>query len=201
LIGGAGFIGHNIAMKPKQTGAEPHIIDSLRQLRRSRTSERQPQRRSMSDSSTSARCGKPTFRSISWMPATSAVASLASIKPDIVVQLAASLTPTGPTRIPTALRSLDATLENALDTVRDRKPHLLFCPPWSTVNPEGEAYTEEMRLRAAESGAEVCRRELVIAPSGVGLPYTIVRPSALYGELPSAVESGRHSSRMLRGLT
>ena len=29
LIGGAGFIGHNIALKLKQLGAEPHVIDSL----------------------------------------------------------------------------------------------------------------------------------------------------------------------------
>ena len=29
LIGGAGFIGHNIALKLKKLGAEPHVIDSL----------------------------------------------------------------------------------------------------------------------------------------------------------------------------
>ena len=29
LIGGAGFIGHNIALKLKKLGADPHVIDSL----------------------------------------------------------------------------------------------------------------------------------------------------------------------------
>ena len=29
LIGGAGFIGHNLALKLKELGAEPHIVDSL----------------------------------------------------------------------------------------------------------------------------------------------------------------------------
>lgn len=29
LIGGAGFIGHNLALKLKELGAEPHVIDGL----------------------------------------------------------------------------------------------------------------------------------------------------------------------------
>jgi len=29
LIGGAGFIGHNLALELQARGAEPHIVDSL----------------------------------------------------------------------------------------------------------------------------------------------------------------------------
>ena len=29
LIGGAGFIGHNLALKLKEVGAIPHVVDSL----------------------------------------------------------------------------------------------------------------------------------------------------------------------------
>lgn len=29
LVGGAGFIGHSIALKLKELGADPHVIDSL----------------------------------------------------------------------------------------------------------------------------------------------------------------------------
>ena len=29
LVGGAGFIGHNLALKLKEIGAEAHVIDSL----------------------------------------------------------------------------------------------------------------------------------------------------------------------------
>ena len=29
IMGGAGFIGHNMALQLKQLGAEPHIIDGL----------------------------------------------------------------------------------------------------------------------------------------------------------------------------
>ena len=29
LVGGAGFIGHNLALELKDFGAEPHVIDSL----------------------------------------------------------------------------------------------------------------------------------------------------------------------------
>ena len=29
LMGGAGFIGHNLALKLKENGAEPHVIDGL----------------------------------------------------------------------------------------------------------------------------------------------------------------------------
>ncbi|SMP82977.1 hypothetical protein SAMN06295888_1664 [Desulfonatronum zhilinae] len=29
LIGGAGFIGHNLALHLKQRGAEPHVVDGM----------------------------------------------------------------------------------------------------------------------------------------------------------------------------
>ena len=29
LMGGAGFIGHNLALKLKEYGAEPHVVDGL----------------------------------------------------------------------------------------------------------------------------------------------------------------------------
>jgi nucleoside-diphosphate-sugar epimerase len=29
IIGGAGFIGHNLALKLKSFGAEPHVVDGL----------------------------------------------------------------------------------------------------------------------------------------------------------------------------
>ncbi len=29
LIGGAGFIGHNLALELQRLGAEPHVVDSL----------------------------------------------------------------------------------------------------------------------------------------------------------------------------
>ena len=78
------------------------------------------------------------------------------------------------------------TLENALDTVRERKPHFIFFSSSMVYgNFEGEAVTEE---RVCEplgiyGALKYAGEKLVIAYHQVfGLPYTIVRPSALYGE-------------------
>src|SRR5204863_4990605 len=78
------------------------------------------------------------------------------------------------------------TLENALDAVRDRKPHFIFFSSSMVYgNFEGAAVTEE---RACDplgiyGALKYAGEKLVIAYHQVfGLPYTIVRPSALYGE-------------------
>jgi nucleoside-diphosphate-sugar epimerase len=78
------------------------------------------------------------------------------------------------------------TLENALDAVRDRKPHFIFFSSSMVYgNFEAAAVTED---RACEplgiyGALKYAGEKLVIAYHQVfGLPYTIVRPSALYGE-------------------
>jgi nucleoside-diphosphate-sugar epimerase len=78
------------------------------------------------------------------------------------------------------------TLENALDSVKDRKPHFVYL--FSSMvygNLEGDAVTEDRRCEpmgiysALKYGAE----NMVIACNQFfSLPYTIIRPSALYGE-------------------
>jgi nucleoside-diphosphate-sugar epimerase len=78
------------------------------------------------------------------------------------------------------------TLENALDAVRDRKPHFIFFSSSMVYgNFEGVAVTED---RVCEplgiyGALKFAGEKLVIAYHQVfDLPYTIVRPSALYGE-------------------
>ncbi len=74
LIGGAGFIGHNLALELKKHGADPHVIDGLQvnNLVRSQIQAMTRTRASMlvSFSSGCGCCAKPIFRFMCLMRAT-----------------------------------------------------------------------------------------------------------------------------------
>jgi nucleoside-diphosphate-sugar epimerase len=194
LVGGGGFIGHNLALKLLELGAQPHVIDSLQvnnlgaftnglssnpdnKLYVGFINERLDLLR---------RCGVPLHildaRDYSVLSP-----ALASINPDIVVQLAAIAHANRANKDPySTFDHSMRTLENALDTVRERKPHFIFFSSSMVYGNFGdEAVTED---RVCEplgiyGALKFAGEKLVIAYNQVfDLPYTIVRPSALYGE-------------------
>ena len=124
------------------------------------------------------------------MPATTTLLSPhpRAIKPDVIVQLAAVAHANRANKDPySTFDHSMRTLENALDCARDRSRalHLLLVDRMVYGNFDGEAVTEDRACEplgiygALKYGGE----KLVIAYNQVfGLPYTIVRPSALYGE-------------------
>ena len=193
LIGGAGFIGHNLALDLKSHGADVHIIDSLqvnnlgafsngsddpsKQLYMQLIYERLAALREINvplhvvdarDYQVLSRC-------------------LGDIKPDVIVQLAAIAHANRANKDPfSTFDHSFRTLENALDCARGQDRHFIyFSSSMVYGNFEGEAVSEERHCEpmgiygALKYGGE----KLVIAYNQVfGLPYTIVRPSALYGE-------------------
>ena len=193
LIGGAGFIGHNLALDLKSHGADVHIIDSLqvnnlgafsngsddpsKQLYMQLIYERLAALREINvplhvvdarDYQVLSRC-------------------LSDIKPDVIVQLAAIAHANRANKDPfSTFDHSFRTLENALDCARGQDRHFIyFSSSMVYGNFEGEAVSEERHCEpmgiygALKYGGE----KLVIAYNQVfGLPYTIVRPSALYGE-------------------
>ena len=194
LIGGAGFIGHNLALHLHSLGAEVSIIDSLqvnnlasftatsedsvnRSLYLRILNERQ---RLLQDAEI------PLF--VQDARNYHALSKLISeINPQVVIQLAAVSHASKSNKDPySTFDHSFRTLENALDASRDRVEHFIYFSSsmvygqFSKDTVSEESICNPLGIYGAlKYGGE----KLVIAYNQVfDLPYTIVRPSALYGE-------------------
>src|SRR3990167_7558711 len=196
LIGGAGFIGHNLALALKQLGADVHIVDSLqvnnlysfgnvsaspnrlhRELYLSLINMRLDliRRAGISLHMQDAR----DYHALSRM--------ISDINPDVVIQLAAVSHADQSNKDPysTFDHSL-RTLENALDASRDSVKHFIYFSSSMVYGHfEGATVTEETPCNplGIYGALKYSGEKIVIAYNQVfNLPYTIIRPSALYGE-------------------
>ncbi len=194
LIGGAGFIGHNLALHLKSLGADVSVVDSLgvnnvmafsshseeavnRELCLDILQERQILLR---------KAGVPLF--VQDARDYHALNKLFVLtKPQVVVQLAAVSHANKSNKDPySTFDHSMRTLENALDASRDRIEHFIFFSSSMVYGHFKESVVTEETIcepigiyGALKYGGE----KLVIAYNQVfELPYTIIRPSALYGE-------------------
>ena len=197
LIGGSGFIGHNLALKLKEVGAEVSIVDSLMV------------NNLLTFASTGAGMVSPnselylniTNRRLQLLrqaqiplyiqDARDYVALsrlLSKLQPQVIVHLAAVAHANRSNKDPySTFDHSFRTLENALDYSRggDVEQFVYFSSSMIYGHFLGGQVTEETPCEpigiygALKFGGE----KLVIAYNQVfGLPYTIIRPSALYGE-------------------
>ena len=190
LVGGAGFIGHNLALELKDFGAEPHVIDSLQVNNLGAFANIANSKLYLELINLRLdllRKSKIPLHVIDVRDYHLLSPCLNTIKPDVVIHLAAVAHANRSNKDP--FNTFDhsmRTLENVLDSIRDRKPHLIYLSSSMVYgNFDGIAVTEETHCKplgiygALKYGAE----KLVIAYNQVfNLPYTIIRPSALYGE-------------------
>jgi nucleoside-diphosphate-sugar epimerase len=193
-MGGAGFIGHNLALKLKELGAEPHVIDGLQvnslgyyasgynenpnaEIYISLVNERLELLRK-------ARIDLHVMDIREYHNVT---AILNRIRPDTIIHLAAVAHANRSNKDPfSTFDHSMRTLENVLDAARAWGTHIIFFSSSMVYgNFDGAAATESQECKpmgiygALKYGAE----KLVIGYNQVfHLPYTIVRPSALYGE-------------------
>lgn len=194
LIGGAGFIGHNFALRLVELGAEVALVDGL-------------QVNNLSSFLSTAKDGpsKGLYAAIVYERLRllekrgikihvqdardyhGLTKVINSFGPDTVVHLAAIAHANVANKDPySTFDHSTRTLENALDASRSHQPHFVyFSSSMVYGNFEDDAVTEDSVCNplgiygALKFGGE----KLVIAYNQVfGLPYTIVRPSALYGE-------------------
>jgi nucleoside-diphosphate-sugar epimerase len=194
LIGGAGFIGHHLALRLKAQGAHVDIIDGL-QVNNLVTfmanTDKVPNRdlyltllnqriRMLQDEGISLHIQDARdYAALSHL--------MNALRPQVVVMLAAVAHAGRANKNPynTFDHSM-RTLENALDCSRDNIEHFVY---FSSSMVYGQFPTEAVTettpceplgiYGALKFGGE----KLVIAYNQVfDLPYTIVRPSALYGE-------------------
>lgn len=194
LIGGGGFIGHHLALELQQMGAKVDIIDGLqvnnlvaltanaeklvhRDLYLSLINDRL---RLLSEANIPVHVQDARdYHALSQM--------LNVIEPNVIVHLAAVSHAGWANKNPyTTFDHSLRTLENALDWSRNSLEHFIYFSSSMVYGNFGaEAVTEETHCEplgiygALKFGGE----KLVIAYNQVfDLPYTIVRPSALYGE-------------------
>ena len=194
LIGGSGFIGHHLALSLRALGAQVEIVDSLqvnnllaymssdvqvpnRELYVQMLQERQEllRKAGIAQHVIDAR----DYHQLSL--------TLGKINPQVVIHLAAISHAGKSNKDPysTFDHSL-RTLENALDAVRSRVEHFIFFSSSMVYGnfPNGVATEETPCDPIGIYGAlKFAGEKMVIAYHQVfGFPYTIVRPSALYGE-------------------
>lgn len=194
IIGGGGFIGHNLALHLKSLGADVQVIDGLEvnnflSLMGNKDSVPYPHMmlqvvnervRLLQEAGISLHVQDARdYHALCHM--------LTEINPQVIVHLAAVSHANRSNKNPysTFDHSL-RTLENALDWSRGRLEHFIFLSSsmvygnFKTPVVTEETVCEPLGIYGAlKYGAE----KIIIAYNQVfKLPYTIIRPSALYGE-------------------
>ncbi|MFT3694664.1 MAG: NAD(P)-dependent oxidoreductase [Kofleriaceae bacterium] len=193
LIGGAGFIGHHLALEMKRRGADVHVIDGLQvnnllSLMKDGAENRELYTRMVNERLDLMRGAgvelhpqdARDYHALSRLLAT-------SIKPQVIVQLAAVAHAGRSNKDPfsTFDHSL-RTLENALDVARgcDLERFVFLSSSMVYGNFMTPSVDEEHPLNpiGIYGALKLAGEKIVIAYNQVfGLPYTIIRPSALYG--------------------
>jgi nucleoside-diphosphate-sugar epimerase len=193
IIGGAGFIGHNLALALKKKGAHVEIVDGLQvnNLLAYTSSDTEIPNRDLYVKVINQRLellreadiplhvqDARDYHALSH--------TLGKISPQVIIHLAAISHAGKSNKDPysTFDHSL-RTLENALDNARGRIEHFIFL---SSSMVYGNFLTEEVEEThpldpiGIYGALKVAGEKMVIAYQQVfGLPYTIIRPSALYG--------------------
>ena len=194
IIGGAGFIGHNMALEMKALGAQVDIVDSLQvnNLYAFSNAREQIVNREFYIRMINERLDllKDAGIPLHLQDAREYHAMnniLSDINPDVIVQLAAVSHANKSNKDPysTFDHSL-RTLENALDYARGSVDHFIF---FSSSMVYGHFKTDEVNEETIcdplgiYGALKYAGEKMVIAYNQVfDLPYTIIRPSALYGE-------------------
>lgn len=193
LIGGAGFIGHNLALALKAHGADPHVIDGLQVnnlgafSNASNDANKNLYVNFIFERLRLLREAHIPLHVLDARDYHALTRCLHEMKADCFVQLAAIAHANRSNKDPySTFDHSFRTLENALDTARDSGVHFVyFSSSMVYGNFEGEAVKEDRHCEplgiygALKYGGE----KLVIAHNQVfNTPYTILRPSALYGQ-------------------
>ncbi len=194
LIGGAGFIGHNLALALKKKGAIIEVIDSLHvnNLLSFTSSQNKVKNRDLYWRILNDRIelmheagievniqDARDYHALSHL--------LQAIKPQVIIHLAAVAHAGKSNKDPhsTFDHSL-RTLENALDWARDGIEQLIYFSSSMVYGNFSSGFvTEETQCEplGIYGALKYSGEKLVIAYNQVfDLPYTIIRPSALYGE-------------------
>ncbi len=194
LIGGAGFIGHNLALSLKRQGADVEVIDGLMVNNlysfTSAESAGIPNRelyvRIINQRLDLLRQANIPIAIQDARDYSALCRILEQMRPQMIVHLAAVSHAGKSNKDPysTFDHSL-RTLENALDWARQRAEHFVFLSSsmaYGHFRTDRVSEDHPLEPIGIYGALKVAGEKIVIAYQQVfGLPYTIVRPSALYG--------------------
>lgn len=197
LIGGAGFIGHNLALRLQAAGAQVEVIDSLmvnNLLTYRHTASDDPKRaaylRFIQDRLDRLNHAGIPLHILDAREYHTLSRTLVEIKPRTIIHLAAVANASTSNKDPysTFDHSL-RTLENALDTARVPRvgvEHFIYFSSsmvYGNFTQGSVTETTPCEPLGIYGALKFSGEKMVIAYQQVfDLPYTIVRPSALYGE-------------------
>ncbi len=194
IIGGSGFIGHNLALLLNQNGYKVSIIDNLEINNFGSVKKNDYQlpfpklsKKILNQRINFLKSNKMSVLKVDAKDHKKINKILSKIQPNIIIHLAAvshaNRSNTDPHK--TFENSL-VTLENVLDYAKNKVDHFIFS---SSSMVYGNFKTEEVNEESFCSpigiyGAMKYSAEKIIQSYNqtFNLPYTIVRPSALYGE-------------------
>lgn len=194
ITGGAGFIGHNLALALKKAGAQVDVIDSLQVNNLSSfagNSNNLPNRQLYLDLIRERldllhEAGVPVHV-LDLRDYHTAGRLISDLEPNVIVHLAAVAHANVANKDPfsTFDHSL-RTLENMLDCARSRDCHMIYFSSSMVYGNFPDGYVSEdtaCEPMGIYGALKFSGEKMVIAYNQVfGMPYTIVRPSALYGE-------------------
>lgn len=192
IIGGAGFIGHHLAIDLKARGASVFVIDGLQvnnllSLMTDGAENRELYTRMVNERLDLMRAGGVDLHPQDARDYHAISRLLDQYKPDVIVHLAAVAHAGRSNKDPfsTFDHSL-RTLENALDVARGigvkRFVFLSSSMAYGNFKTDAVEETHELNPIGIYGALKLAGEKIVIAYQQVfGLPYTIIRPSALYG--------------------
>jgi nucleoside-diphosphate-sugar epimerase len=193
LIGGAGFIGHHLALKLSRQGHQVEVVDSLEVNHLTHYAAQPPSfpnrdlyiKMLLERIDLINQAGIP-LHAVDARDYNRMSLTLSRMQPDVIVHLAAISHAGKSNKDP--LSTFDhslRTLENALDYARDSGVHLVyFSSSMVYGNFQTDPVEEDHPLEpiGIYGALKVAGEKMVIAYHQVfEMPYTIIRPSALYG--------------------
>ncbi len=192
LIGGAGFIGHNMAIALKKRGHTPIIIDSLAVNNILSFTDSEIKNRKLYWSILNQRMDLLHENDIQIniedaRNYNSMCVLIGKVKPDVIIQLAAVSHANKSNKDPhTTFDHTLRTLENILDIAKGSNSHVIyFSSSMAYGHFDGKAVDEETPCNPLGIyGTLKYSGELIVKAYHrvFDIPYTIIRPSALYGE-------------------
>tara|TARA_B100001287_G_scaffold223526_1_gene192796 strand:+ start:1208 stop:2221 length:1014 start_codon:yes stop_codon:yes gene_type:complete len=191
LVGGCGFIGHNLALYLKKVGHDPVIVDSL-SVNNLYAQNNDAINANLYKSILLERIRLINKNNINLIiqdardyQASSKI--YAKINPDIIIHLAAVSHANKSNKDPhTTFDHSLRTLENTLDYARHEKKHVIYISSSMVYgNFESDSVDETDKCNPIGIyGSLKLSGEIIVKSYNqvFDLPYTIIRPSALYGE-------------------
>ena len=194
IVGGAGFIGHNLALHLKKLGAEVHIIDGLN------VNHLGSVKKNLDSLSNPELAEDILYERLELLKSSDIPVYIqdarqynelskyfSEINPKVVIHLAAVSHANRSNKDPhsTFDHSL-RTLENALDNAKNRIEHFIFLSSSMVYGNFKSSEVDEKTIcepLGIYGALKFAAEKIIISYNQVfNLPYTIIRPSALYGE-------------------